>query len=691
MKKHSKFVSLLALVSILSLGSCVSKANNKTSSATSSSQVTSTTTSSSSSSPSSSSTVEIPTEFDKLFKLTETGNDITVSKLNYKEVETVVIPSTFNGKQVTTLASDLFKDSNLKSITFEGEIGTIGERCFKNCTQLKNVKFVVKNHKSATIKDYAFENCSSLEEIVLPETGYMFASYNFMFKDCINLKKIQINASTTPNANNFYNCPSLEEVINPTSTAITKDNCILSSDGKKLLLGWKNLDIPSTVTTISDYAYCNGSLVDQDYTIPSTVTSIGKCAFSNINIKSITLPSLGNVTPFIGELLFQYSTIDRVNWNYQIFYSDSFGDALINTIYIGKDVVNHNNSISVGGSTYHHSTQYVISVDNIIVDSNNTKFYTKNYILVSTASSDTFNAYMEYGHKEEYYLPNEITSLSSALFYKNQNVKKIVMRDNVNYMARPSDTTKTYVIYDCPNLEELTLSQGFNSGNRGTLGSGCFSKLPKLKSLTIPKNLTNIYYDRENFNELDGLETIAVTSGNTALKVVGNILFTSSNVVCLVANNFYFSSTTPTAIQAKFANKNPRDKNIVLPTGSMSTDSILNWNTCESIEFPSSSKNLINSQIVKCENLKKLIMYKLNGFNFTKPGLGLKAFIDLPNLEDFRIQMTKDAFMQVLKNSKKVSKAEDLFSNCPKLKGIKFYDTTGDYYVYYDFAELIVE
>ncbi len=78
------------------------------------------------------------------------------------------------------------------------------------------------------------------------------------------------------------------------------NNCILTKDGKKLVL-CLNHNIPDNVTMIEGWAFC-GCTSLQSIVIPNSVTEIGVRAFSGCtSLKSIVIPD--SVTQ-IGELAF---------------------------------------------------------------------------------------------------------------------------------------------------------------------------------------------------------------------------------------------------------------------------------------------------------------------------------------------------------------------------------------------------
>lgn len=126
------------------------------------------------------------------------------------------------------------------------------------------------------IADSAFSGCSSLTSITIPDSVTSIGE--MAFADCSGLESITVGA-------NNLNFKSV-------------NNCLLTKDGKTLILGCKNSVIPNVVTSIGFIAFfgCSGLT---NITIPDSVTSIGEGAFFGCSgLTSITIPdsvtSIGN-------------------------------------------------------------------------------------------------------------------------------------------------------------------------------------------------------------------------------------------------------------------------------------------------------------------------------------------------------------------------------------------------------------
>ena len=177
----------------------------------------------------------------------------------------------------------------LTSVVIPNSVKSLGEGAFMYCSALTSIQLP----KALTsIGDKAFFGCSALKTIELP-SGLKSIGYR-AFSSCTALTALHLPASLNTIGNRaFTDCASLEELTVEEGNPIyySKDNCIIESEKKSLLLGCKNSIIPRTVTSIGDYAFygCTGL---RSISIPDCVTWIRKGAFGDCKgLVSVTIPA----------------------------------------------------------------------------------------------------------------------------------------------------------------------------------------------------------------------------------------------------------------------------------------------------------------------------------------------------------------------------------------------------------------
>ncbi len=238
-------------------------------------------------------------------------NTIEIKKYTGSEAE-IKIPAQIDGKQVTLIRANVFKNNNvIKTITIPSSVTSFMGAAIVNCPNLvaiytdrtsnsyisddgilfnkeKTELVRVPEGRSGTyivpagvdtIGKYAFSRCKNLTEITVPNGVQKIKS--FAFKECIGLTHIIFPESVDMiNQGTFLSCSSLEQFHIPNKVKEIEDRVFM--DCKSL----QNIVIPDGATQIGTYSFADCENL-KSITIPVSVIKISNSAFSLDNASKL--------------------------------------------------------------------------------------------------------------------------------------------------------------------------------------------------------------------------------------------------------------------------------------------------------------------------------------------------------------------------------------------------------------------
>ncbi len=240
-----------------------------------------------------------------------------------QNVENLYIPSTYNGRKVTSIRENSFSFMHclnnvaIKTVEISDSVTNIGRMVFEMCINLESVKLP---SGLTTISESLFMSCENLVNITIPNSVKTIE--NFAFDNCKKLKDIMIPSGVTIIDDHVFNdCLSLTSIIIPSS---------VKSIGVQTFRQCENLES----VTLSD-----------------GLINIGTQAFQSCSLTSVTIPSsVENIEPyvFIGCVnLVSVEFKNQEGWNLTSSLDDTTGkaidvsDASINaTNYFNDSVLN---------------------------------------------------------------------------------------------------------------------------------------------------------------------------------------------------------------------------------------------------------------------------------------------------------------------------------------------------------------
>ena len=243
----------------------------------------------------------------------------------------LVIPETINGKTITAIGKDAFKNCSLSSVEIPATVTKVEDRAFMSC---KNLTKAVFKSSNVTFGNYVFAECDNLSQVTLPSQQVEIKAYDF--SGCLSLTSIafpstlvsigdgafegsglmQVSIPTsveTIGKNAFANCQSNRAFYVDNSNANYKRDsyyALYTRDGSRLIAfpinsETRSYTVPDGVTVIGELAFAKNTSL-QSVTLPSSLKEIGPYAFSDCT--SLAQVNLNEGLEAIGSLAFKNCT-----------------------------------------------------------------------------------------------------------------------------------------------------------------------------------------------------------------------------------------------------------------------------------------------------------------------------------------------------------------------------------------------
>ena len=227
------------------------------------------------------------------FTYTISGNEVTITGYTTYRSESVVIPYSLEGKNVTKIGYRAFYDRNLTSVTIPDTVIEIGAGAFYKCTDLESV---VIGDSVTKIGAEAFYNCTGLESVAIGDSVVEIGAGAFQF--CSSLTSITLPDSVTTVGDRAFLCEKL------TSFAFGKGLDTVSRDWfydhgdylESIKVHGHNPNFSSEDGVLfdangSDLIWYPAAKKNPSYTVPDTVTIIREEAFYNCdNLTTVIIP-----------------------------------------------------------------------------------------------------------------------------------------------------------------------------------------------------------------------------------------------------------------------------------------------------------------------------------------------------------------------------------------------------------------
>ena len=309
------------------------------------------------------------------------------------------------------------------------------------------------------INNSAFMN-TKITTITLPDSVTQFGENVFMNSKKLVSVRLPKGLTNIPRQT-FYSCALLKNIEIPESVTSIGDSAFQGA-------GITSLKWPESVTEIPNKA-CYQCASLQSVEIPDRVVKIGSSAFSRTAITSVKLPS--SLTT-IGDTAFSRCT--------SLTTVSELPTAIVS---LGNGVFNGCTSLTGLSGKYVSEDGHCLVVDGVL----------KSFITKGVT---------------DYYIPEEVTSISNDAFNYVSTLTTLVVHDGVESIGE-------YAFSNMPDLESITLPYGLK-----TISKNMFNSSSGLKSIVLPDSVETI--EASAFSSCKNLTSITLPAN---LKTIGKSAF----------------------------------------------------------------------------------------------------------------------------------------------------------------------
>lgn len=379
--------------------------------------------------------------------------------------------------------------------------------------------------------DGAFARCENLREVTISEGVKKIGWLSFVY--CKGLSSIALPASIEEiESNPFMGCSSLETLsVANGGTFKSENNCVLSGDGKTLVIGCKRSGIPSSVTEIGEYAFAE-QFIDktvQRISIPANVEVIGDSAFVKCSgLVGVSFSDGGNLTT-IGKSAF-YGCIGLSADEFKLpatvtsVKSDAFTECTIKGSGTGSGL------IEVGGSAVYFVSGWIIKCGNGVgkVDLGNTTAFVgiaDAAFCQSKITDITLPGTIKYIGDSAFCGATELKSVTFSAngllrvgvgaFSECRELEKIVLPDSVEEIG-----DRAFI--GCESLAEIIMGSAVKDIGENAFATGYYAADNKTTTINYKGSREQWSKINVTYTDLDGTHVVSVDSTDKWYKNTGS-------------------------------------------------------------------------------------------------------------------------------------------------------------------------
>ena len=375
---------------------------------------------------------------------TVSGSNVTITGLNDKNIENLIIPEEINGNKVTSIAANAFSGySGIKKIVVPDTVTSIESGAFKGTSVEELTVPFIGTSASATgytgVLGYIFGYTKTYGSVTGGTLQYSSGSYYYYyyipstlkkltvtdaeeigenaFENCVNLEKVSLNEEIASiGSSAFYNCTNLQSVNIPEKITSIPSSCFYNCTSLK------KMAMPDGISIINSSAFSGCSSIEQ-MNIPDSLETIGQYAFSGCaKVNDFIELELPDGVTVINEYAFNgCSQVEKINVPDTV---TSIGSGVFKGTSVEELIVPFIGT-SASATGYEGVLGYIFG-------------YTTSNSSV-TGGTDQYNYYGSYDYY--YYIPSTL--------------KKVTVTD--------AEKVGTNAFKNCVNLETIILNEGITS------------------------------------------------------------------------------------------------------------------------------------------------------------------------------------------------------------------------------------
>ena len=452
---------------------------------------------------------------------------------------------------------------------------------FKDCTNLKNIELL---YSLTHIGAYSFAGCISLEEIIIPDA--VLTVGDCAYNGCTALHTITMGQYVESiGAQSFAGCTALENV---------NLNNLLTQIGNSAFSGCTDLEsivIPDSVTEICAEAFYNCSALT-DVILSANLKTLGNYAFRNCAaLNEITIPK---------------KLTSSGNSSYPVFK----GCTSLATVYIepGMTVIPPNLLRETTGLQTVHIPDSVVTIGHYA-------FYGSgipSVVLPDSVREIQSSVFENCGNLQQIQMPEDIHTIGTSAFRNCDSLETIDLPDALTkietYLFDDSDALIEIVIPDsvesiegaafrnCDELKDVVI------GNRVTLiKDNAFYRCELLESVEFSDSIERI--EDNVFYDCDALKTVTLGSG---LQTIGTSCFYDCDALESVTMGDRVSSMGNSVFEHCDILKNVK---LSISLTKIPNSAFKECGQLEEIVIPYYVTTLENKAFNRCPRLKKVVTY----------------------------------------------------------------------------------